>query len=106
VARLLGFFFVRAKIEEHIGVGHRESLRCAQPQVKMGVGLARLSGVLHASLQTGNNWCMLRSPLMGGHVFCATIRRDNGRKVTIQRQFLRAPKSIGLMIPTYVEWSL
>jgi hypothetical protein len=37
VARLLGFFFVRAKIEEHIGVGHRESLRCGQPQVKMGV---------------------------------------------------------------------
>jgi hypothetical protein len=60
VARLLGFFFVRAKIEEHVGVGHRESLRCAQPQVKMWVALARFSWVLHDSLQTGNDWSMPR----------------------------------------------
>ncbi len=40
VARLLGFFFVCAKIEQHIGVGHRESLRCDSAASQDGPALA------------------------------------------------------------------
>ena len=40
VARELGFLFVGAKIEEHVGVGHKNSLRCRRGQVKLaGMGL-------------------------------------------------------------------
>jgi CrcB protein len=90
VARLLGFLFVGAKIEQHIRVGHKESLRCAWLQVKIPVALARPLEALTDPAACPGSWTRperkldygLRTSPVGGYCEVETSRL-NCRRNTI-----------------------